>query len=243
MNGWRAATALGRAELLLLRRNSTVLIASTVVPLAMTLGGVILGRDVGAGIGWSNLLALLLTLVLGTGVYMTSTLTLTARREDLYLKRLRTGEAPDAAVVTGVLAPTVIGGLVQAVVAVVAVIAVSDIAPARPVLLVAAAVLGLLLAVLAGAATTALVRTTQQADSATLPFFAVLVLSAVWAVYAQGAPGLHQLLPGGALLSTVRGGLESGAGEDGLTGLGVLVVWCLVCALVISRRFRWEPRR
>lgn len=240
----RSVLALTRAEVLLLRRNTTVLVTSTVVPLAMTVGGVVLSRDVAAGIGSANLLALLLNLVLGMGVYMTTTLTLTARREDLYLKRLRTGEAGDAAIVLGVLAPVILGGLLQVTVAVVAVVAVGGAEVRGVVTLLAGVLLALLLAVLAGAATTGVVRSTDQADAATLPFFALVVLSCVWAVYERGDVGPHLALPGGALLAAVRAALDPTASVGvGALGLAVLLAWCVLCAVLVRRTFRWEPRR
>lgn len=238
-----AVLALARAEIALLRRNTTVLITSTAVPLAMTVGGVVLGRDLAGGGGWGGLLALLLSLVLGMGVYMTATLALTARREDLYLKRLRTSEAGDAAIVTGLVTPLVLSGLLQCVVAVAAVVVVGDADLRRPLLLVAAVLLALVLAVLAGAATTGMVRGTEQADAATLPFFAFFVLSCVWALYERGEPGPHQLLPGGALLDAVRAGVGSADVGSGLIGLAVLLGWCGVCVVLLRRVFRWEPRR
>jgi ABC-2 type transport system permease protein len=245
----RSAAAIARAEFTLLRRNATILVISIAVPIAMTIGTVLVARDAVDASGWAVPLTLLIALVLGMGVYMPATLSITARREDLYLKRLRTSEAGDAAIVGGVLAPLVVAGVAQSIIAVAAVVVFGGATiPALP--LAGAAVLATVaLALLAAIATTGLVRGTEQADAATMPFFAFFVLSAVWAAYESSGDGfVHLLLPGGALLAVMDGAMSSELAQPAmlgpaLLGLAVLLAWCAISAFVVRRTFRWEPRR
>lgn len=240
----RAAAAIARAEFVLLRRNTTVLLASTGLPIAMTVGSVFfVPGEVGTD-GWGLLLGILLSLVLGSAVYMTATLTLTARREDLYLKRLRTSEAGDATIVAGLLSPTVAIGLLQCAVAVVVItVAGGARPPALPVLLVGV-LIATLLVVLTAVATTGVIRGTEQADAATLPFFTFLVLGAVWAAFEGTRSVVPLFLPGGAIVAVLRAAVDPAGGvAAALPGLGVLCAWCLLAGLLARRMFRWEPRR
>ncbi|MFB6958269.1 ABC transporter permease [Streptomyces sp. NPDC056309] len=109
--------ALARAELALLARSRSALVAGVLLPLVLpfsvrkaaaqmnlqdaglTIGQVILP----AAIGFSLLFA----------VYSTLVSVFVSRREQLVLKRLRTGELRDAEILTGTALPAVATGLVQ----------------------------------------------------------------------------------------------------------------------------------
>lgn len=111
--------ALGRAELTLLARNRTAVFVALLVPLAMVvamkstleqvdLGGTgltVAGAALSGGIG----------MVLMQVVYMNLVAAYVARREDLVLKRLRTGEITDREILAGTALPSVALALAQTV--------------------------------------------------------------------------------------------------------------------------------
>lgn len=130
--------ALARAELTLLSRTKATLAAAVFVPLALpfslrsTVGQMDLkGTGLSAGsvvlpssVGFSLLFAVYSSLV---SVYA-------ARREELVLKRLRTGEPRDAEILAGAALPSVAIGLVQCLALTVACAALLDVgAPEAPI--------------------------------------------------------------------------------------------------------------
>lgn len=138
--------ALARAEMVLFGRSKGTLVAALFVPLTLpfAMRSAVeemdlkdAGLSVGlvmlpAAIGFSLLFAVYSSLV---GVF-------TARREELVLKRLRTGELRDAEVLAGAALPAVVTGLVQCVLLAVGCTILLDLgAPSAPHL----AILGLLL--------------------------------------------------------------------------------------------------
>lgn len=239
----RVMGALAKAEWILLRRNGTVLLASAAVPLAMTIGTAVLTVD-NTNESAAVALALLLLLVLGMGVYMTATLTLTARREDLYLKRIRTSEAGDATILSGVLGPTVLGGITQVAMAFLVLQTWGNLTLIAPLPVLAGTFLTLVLVLLAAVATTGVVNSTDQADAATLPFFTFVVLTGLWSAFDPRGI-VQRFLPGGALMETAHAsvGDPATAWSTALPALGILLAWCLLFAVLARHAFRWEPRR
>lgn len=245
----RQLTALFAAEVRLLSRNSAVTATATIFPIAVAAVLVYFGKRSPGPLGWSFPLALQLILMFGMTVYMTSTLTLTARREDLYLKRLRSGEAADTTILVGVLSPVIVLGVLQCLLVVAIVWAFGPAVPANPLLLALAILLGVAMSAALGIATTGLVSGTQQADMAALPFFLFLTGTGIWAGM-QGAdgPGLAQtVLPGGAVVETVRLAYDHeatlGAQFVGaLPALAALVGWTAFGTLAGRRFFRWDRR-
>lgn len=239
----RAVLAIGHAEITQLRRNPVVLIAGALVPLLMTAGTVLTVRDAEGEMPRRLALGLLITLVLGLSVYMSCTLTLTARREQLLLKRLRTSEARDGEILIGVLSPIVASGAVMLGIAVAAVVVVGGADLSSPVPLLLSIGLLLVLCVAMAAATTGVVRGTEQADAATLPFFTLLVGSAIWAVFEPDDP-VPMALPGGAVMLAVRSAaLPSGAWGVAWPGLLSLAIWTLLATMAAVRWFQWEARQ
>ncbi|NUT50986.1 MAG: ABC transporter permease, partial [Saccharothrix sp.] len=160
--------ALGVAELKLLLRNRTAAAMAVLLPLAM---GLFFAFTVGDQPGgWTMVLTLQLLFSFGFTVYLTATTALTARRQDLYLKRLRTGAASDVVVLTGVLLPVVVLGLGQSLVLMGVSVAAGAPLPARPELLLVAVVGGVALSCAAGVATSGVTGTAELAQITTAPF-------------------------------------------------------------------------
>ncbi|SFB47838.1 ABC-2 type transport system permease protein [Amycolatopsis marina] len=245
----RQLRALFLAEVKLLGRNSAVAATATIFPIGMAAALVYFGRENLGALGWAFPVAMQLLLMFGMTVYITTTLALTSRREDLYLKRLRSGEVADSTVLVGVSSPVIVLGVLQCLLIVVIVGVFGPAVPANPLVLLLAILLGVALSATFGFATTGLVSSTQQADMAAMPFFLFLLATGVWAgTNGAEGPGVEQLVtPGGALVDLAQiayGDAGSFAAQlvDALPALGVLAVWTAIGAVAARRFFRWEKR-
>ncbi|WP_406495962.1 ABC transporter permease [Streptomyces sp. NBC_00846] len=245
--------ALGRAELTLLARNRTAVFVALLVPLAMVvamkstleqvdLGGTgltVAGAALSGGIG----------MVLMQVVYMNLVAAYVARREDLVLKRLRTGEITDREILAGTALPSVALALAQTVLVVLAGGAVFGLgAPERPELLVAGLLLGVVLLTALAAATSAVTRTVQTAQITTLPLFLVSMMGSGLFVPLEILPdrvaSVCELLPVTGVMTLVRAGWLGGADAHGLIGAGLTALaWTVLAVFAVQRWFRWEPRR
>ncbi|MGL4743423.1 MAG: ABC transporter permease [Dermatophilaceae bacterium] len=180
-------------------------------------------------------------------LYMSITGLYVARREELVLKRLRTGEASDAVILTG-------GASMYAAITVVQIVAVSAVLsvmfealPRQPISAVVGLVIGMGLMITMAAATAALCRTIESVTVATLP--AIFVLPMIAGVYIP-----HEVLPAdlgevlafapmSATVDLVRSGWTAElATVDVIGRAAVDLVWTATFAWVAARRFRWEPR-
>jgi ABC-2 type transport system permease protein len=245
--------ALARAELTLLGRSRGTLFAAMFVPLLLPFSvreaakgmdlaeaGLSLGTVVlPASIGFSLLYAVYATLV---SVY-------TARREELVLKRLRTGELKDAEILAGAALPAVATGIAQSLVLAVGCAVLLDVgAPEAPHLAVLGLLLGLVVCASLGAVTASFTRSVESAQVTTLPVvFLSMLFSGMFVpleVLPDRVASVCELLPLTPVITLLRGGWtgELSAYEvigPVLTGLA----WTVLGVLAVRRWFRWEPRR
>ncbi|XVS66856.1 ABC transporter permease [Actinosynnema sp. CA-299493] len=230
--------ALGLAELRLLLRNRTAAALAVLMPMAAGLYFALV-MD-GEQTGWTMVVTLQLLFSFGFTVYVTVTTALTARRQDLYLKRLRTGAASDVVVLTGILLPVVLLGLAQAVVLLGISVAAGAPVPARPELLVPAMIGGVALGCAAGVATSGVTGTAELAQITTAPFFFALVIGGLF-----GSNGVVELpvflVPGTGLGSLVAAAWGGPTGQVGPAALSV-VLWTVAATALAVRFFRWDPR-
>jgi len=242
-------TALFKAEVKLIGRNSAVAATATIFPIGMAVAMVFFGKQSLGSLGWALPVALQLLLMFGMTVYITTTLALTARREDLYLKRLRSGEAADSTILVGVSSPIIVLGVLQCLVVVGVVWGFGPAAPTNPLLLLVAILLGVAMCATLGFATTGMVSSTQQADMAAMPFFLLLLGTGVWAS-TNGADGPNMVqtaTPGGAVVDLARISYDATASftaqlGEALPALAALAVWTAIGAVAAKRYFRWEKR-
>ncbi|GAA3883925.1 hypothetical protein GCM10022243_55830 [Saccharothrix violaceirubra] len=228
---------LGRVELKLLLRNRTAALTALAMPAAM---GVFFAMSMGGDASsWVMVAAFQLAFTLGLGVYVSTATALVARRQDLYLKRLRT-VAADRTVLAGIVGPTVVLGCVQAVVLLGVSFALGAPMPANPHFLLIALVLGAAMSAAAGVATSGVTATPELAQTTTLPFFAALLAGVIWA---GAAPDDQRalLLPGSGLFEAAR---AAWAGPTDRTAMSVLVmaVWTAAAMVAAHRYFRWDRR-
>lgn len=256
----RRVAALARAELALLRRNPLALLTAAVAPVALVLlfrASVppdLFGGGVGASIVTSLTGATLILVV-----YYNLVTALVARREELVLKRLRTGELSDAEILAGTAAPAVAIAWGQIAVGVLSALAVFGMqAPTNPLLVLAAIAGGTAVFVLLAVASTALTRTVQTAELTTTPVLvASMTLSGLIFPIDQLPEPLQRLaqaLPLTPVVDLLRLGLTGTTPTGDLTGfassfgpaavpLMFLAAWLVAGAVAARRCFRWEPRR
>ncbi|MFE9122522.1 ABC transporter permease [Streptomyces sp. NPDC007172] len=245
--------ALARAELTLLGRNKSTLFTVLLLPAMLTVSmyGTVTSVDLGkqglnagtvllpGSLGFALLFALYSPLV---GIYV-------VRREELVLKRLRTGELHDWEILAGAALPALLIALAQSALLVVGCSVWLHVPLPRAWWLAA---VGLLLGIavtgaLAGA-TAALTRTAEAAQIAVMPLMLVSTAGSGLIVPTGLLPdkvaAVCDVLPLTPVIQLIRGGWTGGAGAgDVLRELLVVVVWTLIAVLVVRKRFHWEPRR
>lgn len=245
--------ALARAELTLLGRSRGTLFAALFVPLilpvsareaakqmdlaevGLTLGTVILP----ASIGFSLLYAVYVTLV---SVY-------TARREELVLKRLRTGELRDNEILAGAALPAVATGLAQCAVLTAGCTVLLDVgAPRAPHLAVLGLLLGFLLCASLAAVTASFTRSVESAQVTTLPVvFLSMIFSGMFVpleVLPDRVASVCELLPLTPVITLVRGGWTGElSAYEALGAVATALAWTVAGVFAVRRWFRWEPRR
>lgn len=249
----RRLRALARAEFTLLGRNRTVIVTALLVPLAlpfsvrpaldrMDLSAA--GLSVGAvmltaAIGFSFLFA----------VYSSLVSAFVARREELVLKRLRTGELGDGEILAGTALPALGLGLVQALVLSVGCAVLLDAgAPEAAYLTVLGVVCGLVLCAALAALTAAFTRTAESAQVTALPLIFVSMVGSGIAIPAEVMPdrlaSICALLPLSPAIRLVQGGWTGRlTGYEALNALAIALAWAVLAVFAVRQWFRWEPRR
>ncbi|MEU7060161.1 ABC transporter permease [Streptomyces sp. NPDC046197] len=245
--------ALARAELTLLGRSRSAMVAAVFLPLVlpfsvqsaveqMNLKNV--GLSVGlvvlpAAIGFSLLFAVYSTLV---GVFV-------SRREQLVLKRLRTGELRDTEILAGSALPAAVTALVQSLLLVTACTALLRVpAPRAPQLAVLGLLLGLVLCVCLAAVTASFTRTTESAQVTTGPLILLTMIGSGLAVPLELLPdrlaNMCRVLPLTPVITLVRGGWTGQlSGGQALGAVVSALAWTVASVFAVRRWFRWEPRR
>lgn len=245
-------SALGRAELTLLLRSKTSMFTVIFAPLLFTfvmrepantmdLAGT--GLTVGtvmvpASVGFVLIFAVYSNL---TGVYV-------ARREELVLKRLRTGEASDTELLAANALPSAAMAVAQSVLLLVGGALVLDLeAPRRVDLVVIGLLLGLVMMTALAALSSRFAGTTESAQLTPLPLMMVSTLGSGMFLPMELMPervaDFCQFLPMSPLMELVRGGWAGTLdGTESLKALAIALAWTVGSMLAVRRWFRWEPR-
>jgi ABC-2 type transport system permease protein len=179
------------------------------------------------------------------GLYTTTVTTLASRRQNLFLKRLRSTAAGDAGILAGLILPATVIALIQVTV----ILTVLGVVTGRPanVALLAVAVLATVAMLLGlGLATAGLTNSPEHAQVTTLPVSLGVIAVASW-VGISGTEELtllKRLLPGGSATELVGNAWNGGvAVTDSLILLAPTLSWVVVAVVLATRLFRWEPRR
>ena len=229
------------SELRMLVRNRLVAFCAILIPLA--LGAVfIINRPPEGGLAFASTLQLVV--MLGMGVYVTATTTLAARRQNLFLKRMRSGSVSDAAIVVGLVGPIVLVSIVQVAVILIGLSIAGETVPVHGWLLVTVVLLVELMFAGFALATAGVTNSPEHAQVTTLPIFFVALGVPFWVLLTgtDELGWLKQSLPGGALPQLMNLVWYGGDLSRVAILLAPTVAWAAIAVVVARVMFRWEPR-
>ncbi|GAA4734671.1 ABC transporter permease [Modestobacter marinus] len=236
---------IAQSELVQIFRNRAVLITNLFMPAAAA-AFFIWSRDTFERIGSLGYVAAVLVFTVAAfGLYATTVTTLAARRQTLFLKRLRSTAASDPAILSGLVLPVAVTAVLQVAVILVVFAGVS-VAPAQVALLVAAIAAALVMMLALGIATAGVTRSPEHAQITTLPLSLGVIAVASWVGISgtEELGWLKRLLPGGSATELVVDAWNGGVPlADSLPLLAPTFAWVVVAIAVARRMFRWEPRR
>ncbi|MEV4564752.1 ABC transporter permease [Nonomuraea sp. NPDC049419] len=221
-------------------RDRATLFASVVTPVGLAVGLPALMARVASAEHATTTFQGTIALLLAITAFMSVTVALTARRDQLVLKRLRATSLTDGQILAGQIASTATQTMAMIVLCTVAVRFTAGVPlPAHPVAFAVATLAGSVVLALLGAAYTVLVPRAELAAVFTMPVFLLCGVAAGamgpiplpgWLYAALG------LLPTTAVVQAVRTG-------DLLVPLLNLAAWTVLGLVVLRVWFRWEPRR
>ena len=236
---------IARSELAQILRNRAVLITSLVMPVAVGAFFVYQRDSFEELYGLGYIAAIIVFTVGAFGLYATIVTTLAARRQTLFLKRLRSTAASDPTILSGLVLPVAVISAVQ-VALILGVFAAVTERPADIPVLVVAIVATFLMMLALGLATAGVTNSPEQAQVTTLPVALGTVGVASWVGIAgtESVAWLKRLLPGGSatelIVETWNGGLPF---LEALRLLAPTFGWVVLAVVLARRYFRWEPRR
>lgn len=236
---------IARSELAQILRNRAVLITSLLMPLGVG-AFFVYSRDTFAELYGLGYIAAVIVFTIGAfSLYATIVTTLAARRQTLFLKRLRSTAATDQAIIAGLLLPVTVIALVQVTVILVVFAVVTERPADIPVLALAVLVTYAMMLGL-GLATAGVTNSPEQAQVTTLPIALGTIAVASWVgiTGTESLAWLKRLLPGGSatelVVETWNGGLPF---LESLRLLAPTYGWVVLAVVLARRYFRWEPRR
>ncbi|WP_250029524.1 hypothetical protein [Paractinoplanes maris] len=234
--------AIARSELIQIFRNRLVLVTSLIMPVAVS--AFFIYRHEGfATLGSLGYIAAVIMFTVGAfGLYTTAVTTLASRRQNLFLKRLRSTAAGDSGILAGLLLPVTGIALLQ-ITAILTVFGVVSGRPGNIALLAVAVVATMAMMVGLALATAGVTNSPEHAQVTTLPVSLGVIAVASW-VGISGTEELtllKRLLPGGAATELVVG-TWNGTGAS-VVLLAPTLAWVVVAVALAARLFRWEPRR
>src|SRR3954447_18392118 len=255
----RRVLALASAEIRLLMRNRTAAVYSLLGPV-LVLGSVAaITVSNGLELHGPGLIVSAIGITLIFVAYYNLVTIFVARREELVLLRMRTGELTDEEVLLGTAVPTLLVTVVQVVLVAVGVVVLGKwSAPVDVVLPLPALLGGGALMVVLAAVSTSFTRTVEAAQFTTLPLvLAATMLSGLLVPlsgFPEAAAHVFRFLPLTPVIELIRLGLAgetwnghavdtAGAWAAAPLPLAVLAGWVVLGALVARRVFRWAPRR
>jgi ABC-2 type transport system permease protein len=188
-----------------------------------------------------------------TGIFLIYTLytsvtgLFVARREELVLKKLRTGEASDAVILAGGSSVYTTVALAQIVVLTIVISLMTGAMPKAPHLALLGVIGGGLLMLAMAAATAGLCRTVESVQIGILPVMFILPL--ITGVYfpldvlPEMAQNILLFVPLTSTIDLVRSGWTAELSlAETLVRLLVMVGWTVIFARFAAKKFRWEPR-
>jgi ABC-2 type transport system permease protein len=253
----RRTAGLARWNSVLLVRNRLAFSYAVVMPL-LPLALLFTGDRGSPAVGAGAIVTMFLVLSLFP-VYYNVLSQFVNRRDELVLKRMRTGETRDAELLASIALPGATSALVLAAIAIPIAAALGQMLPLNPVLYTVLAVLVVTMFSAFAYWTAAWTRSAESAQLTSLP----LILLASAGPLTNTIPDMPDwlsdmlsLTPGAAISDLVRVGwfgLDGpGAAETTLTftqtwshatqPLVIIAAWTILAVVLATRSMRWEPR-
>jgi len=228
------------SEFRMLLRNRLVAVCAILIPLGFGLYFLLNTGTQGA----STVATLQVLVMIAMGVYVTATTTLAARRQTLFLKRLRSGAVSDLSIIGGLVLPIVLVSVAQVAIVLTVLGFTADEPPANVALVVLAVLLAEVMFTGFALATAGVTNSPEHAQVTTLPLFFIALGVALWVLFTgtEDLGAVKRALPGGGIAELLVGGWDG----TGSTNLALLVLpsvgWAVVAVYAARRMFRWEPR-
>lgn len=249
----RRTLGLARANAVLMLRNRLTLAYGLLLPL-LPLALLPIGPRGDTGSAAAGLVSVVMLALLFPVFYNVLSMVVT-RRDELVLKRIRTGETRDLELLVSLALPGVVVAVVVTVLAAPIALALGAEAPVNPVLgLLAVLAAAPVFAVLAFW-TAAWTRNAEAAQITSMPVLVLAVLGQMAIGFPDDVRRWTDLTPGAAVTDLVR---SSWFGMDGTstdrvlsfaetwTAAGkpllVLAAWAALAVWLAARSMRWEPR-
>lgn len=236
---------IARYELTQILRNRAVLVSGLLIPFAVS-ASLVWRHETFESIGSLGYLASTIVLTIAAfSLCSTVVTTMASRRQNLFLKRLRSTAARDHEILGGLVLPTTAIAVVQ-LLGILAVLATVAGSPDNSLLFAAGTLATIAMMLGLGLATAGLTHSPEHAQVTTLPISLGTIAVGVW-VGITGTEDLatvKRLLPGGAATELMTDAWNGGGSvEDSLVLLAPTLAWVILALVLAQRLFRWEPRR
>ncbi|MDO8212094.1 ABC transporter permease [Conexibacter sp. CPCC 206217] len=253
----RRTASLTRWNAVLLSRNRLAFVYAAVLPL-LPLALLFSGERGSVATGAGSIVTMFLVIALFP-VYYNVLAQFVSRRDELVLKRMRTGESRDAELLVSIALPGAISALVLSAVAIPVAAALGQPLPVNPLLYVALALLSVIMFTAFAYWTAAWTRSAEAAQLTSMPIILIASLGPLTNSITGMSERLRDVLsltPGAAVSDLVRigwFGLDGpGAEQTTLTfaetwsqaarPLAVMAAWTYLAVVLARRSMRWEPR-
>ncbi|SCG76660.1 ABC transporter permease [Micromonospora coxensis] len=237
--------SIAASELIQIFRNRLVLITSLIIPVVVSAFFVRQHETYAALGSLGYIAAIVMFTIAAFGLYATAVTTLASRRQNLFLKRLRSTAASDTGILAGLLLPATVLALIQ-VTAILTALAIVAGKPANIALLVVATIATLAMMIGLALATAGLTNSPEHAQVTTLPVTLGVIAVSSWIgiTGTEDLTWLKRLLPGGAATELTMNAWNGGvAVTESLALLAPTLAWVAIAVTLATRLFRWEPRR
>ncbi|PPI56830.1 hypothetical protein [Rathayibacter toxicus] len=227
-------------ELKVLARNRVAFSTTILIPIALCTTLFVAKPPPGLS---ASFMLLQLALLLGLSTFVSAVVALSARRESLYLKRLRTTTASDTSILLGISLPFIALSAVQAMMVVTAGVITRSEHPNYTVLVFGIA-FALIQLTLVSFATSGFSRSVEQAQLIASPVFTYVVLIALWIVAdsSETARLVQPFLPLGGTFTVISEAYGTVDAQRIFVSVAMSLIWGIAFALVARKTFRWEPR-
>ncbi len=253
----KRTTNLARWNLVLLTRNRLAFVYAVVMPLLPLL--LLLTGDRGSETSGASAITTVFLVAGLFPVYYNVLAQFVSRRDELVLKRMRTGETRDGELLLSIALPGAVTALAVAAAAVPIAVLIGQRAPVNPVAYGGAAVLVVVMFSAFAYWTAAWTRSAEAAQLTSMPIILLASLGPLGASLADSNETLARIVeatPGAAMSELVRIGWFGFDGPDATTStldfasswapavgpLIVMAAWTFAAISLASRSMRWEPR-